>query len=116
MGFRGSAATRRLLPTHRPPTHPGEMLMEEFLKPIGMSQSDFAKAIDVSFPRLNDLIHARRGMTVDTALRLERVLGVSADFWLGLQQAWDLWHAHRSDAAKKINALKPIRVVRPRLT
>jgi addiction module HigA family antidote len=86
----------RPLPSHQPPTHPGEMLFEEFLKPLGLSQSSFAVRLGVSFPRLNEIIRGKRGVTPDTALRLARVTGMSADFWLGLQQDWDLWHAMRS--------------------
>jgi addiction module HigA family antidote len=98
----------RKLPTHRPPTHPGEMLMEEFLKPLGIPQTAFAERLGVSYPRLNELIHGKRGVTPDTALRLARVLGMSAEFWLGLQQDWDLWHAMRSPEAKRIEKLEPI--------
>lgn len=98
----------RRLPTHQPPTHPGEMLLEEFLKPLGMSQSAFAVRLGVSFPRLNEIIRGKRAVTPDTALRLARVTGMSADFWLGLQQDWDLWHALRSRAAARINELEPL--------
>lgn len=100
--------TRRRLPTAVPPTHPGEMLLEEFLKPLGMSQSAFAIQLGVSFPRLNEIVRGRRGVTPDTALRLARVTGMSADFWLGLQQDWDLWHALRSKQAAAIARLKPL--------
>ena len=99
---------QRRLPTHRPPTHPGEMLLEEFLKPLGLSQSAFAMQLGVSFPRLNEVIHAKRSVTPDTALRLAQVTGMSADFWLGLQQDWDLWHALCSKEAAKIARLKPL--------
>lgn len=99
----------RRLPTHRPPPHPGEMLFEEFLKPLGISQVEFAARLGVSYPRLNELIHGKRGVTPDTALRLERVLGMAADFWLTLQQDWDLWHALRSPEAKAIQRLQPLR-------
>ncbi len=99
----------RRLPTHRPPTHPGEMLLEEFLKPLGMSQSAFAVRLGISFPRLNEIIRQKRGVPPDTALRLARVLGLSADFWLGLQQDWDLWHAMRSKRAAAIAELEPFR-------
>ena len=99
----------RRLPTNRPPTHPGEMLLEEFLKPLGQSQVEFAARLGVSYPRLNELIHGKRAMTPDTALRLERVLGMSADFWLTLQQDWDLWHAMRSPQARTIQRLRPLR-------
>ncbi len=98
----------RGLPTHRPPTPPGEMLPEEFLKPLGISQSAFAIRLGVSFPQLNEVINATRSVTPDTTLRLAQVIGMSADFWLGLQQDWDLWHALRSKAAGQIARLKPL--------
>jgi len=100
---------QRRLPTHRPPTHPGEMLLEEFLKPLGVTQSAFAIQLGVSFPRLNEVIRGKRGVTPDTALRLAQVTGMSADFWFGLQQDWDLWHALHSDAAAEIARLEPMR-------
>ena len=99
---------QRRLPTHRPPTHPGEMLREEFLTPLGISQSAFAIQLGVSFPRLNEVINAKRSVTPDTALRLAQVTGMSADFGLGLQQDWDLWHALRSKQATQIARLKPL--------
>ena len=57
------------IPTHGPPTHPGEMLHEEFLKPLGIIKTELARLIDVSYPRINELIHAKRGVTPNTALR-----------------------------------------------
>lgn len=98
----------RRLPRKRPPTHPGEMLLEEFLKPLGLTQAEFARRLGVSYPRLNEIIKGRRSVTPDTALRLAQVLGMSADFWLGLQQDWDLWHAMNGPEAKEISRLKPI--------
>lgn len=83
------------LPTDRPPTHPGEMLLEEFLTPHGLSQSEAARRLGISFPRLHEILKGKRGVTPDTALRLERLFGWSADTWLTLQQHWDLWHAQR---------------------
>lgn len=106
----GGELVQRRLPKHRPPTHPGEMLLEEFLKPLGISQSAFAIRLGVSFPRLNEIIRGKRAVTPDTALRLARVLGMSADFWLGLQQDWDLWHAMRSEQAAAIEKLEPLRL------
>ncbi len=103
--------TAHRLPTHRPPTHPGEMLIEEFLRPLGISQAAFAIRLGVSFPRLNEIVRGKRGVTADTALRLERVLGMPADFWLGLQQDWDLWHAMRGERAVAIEELEPLRRV-----
>ena len=98
----------RRLPRERPPTHPGEMLLEEFLKPLGITQSAFAVRLGVSFPRLNEVIRAKRSVTPDTALRLARVLGMSADFWLGLQLDWDLWHAMNSSKAADLDRLEPV--------
>ena len=108
-GAAGGRLVQRRLPTHRPPTHPGEMLLEEFLTPLGITQSAFAVRLGVSFPRLNEVINAKRSVTPDTALRLARVTGMSADFWLGLQQDWDLWHALRSEDAAAIARLQPLR-------
>ena len=98
----------RRLPRKRPPTHPGEMLFEEFVKPLELTQAELARRLGVSYPRLNEIIKGRRSVTPDTALRLSRVLGMSADFWLGLQQDWDLWHAMNRPEAKEIFRLKPI--------
>jgi addiction module HigA family antidote len=94
------------VPTHGPPTHPGEMLLEEFLKPLGLSQTELARRIGVSYPRVNELVHGKRGMTPDTALRLERLLGMEAQFWLNLQLAWDLYHATHSPAAESIQQIE----------
>lgn len=85
------------------------MLREEFLVPLGLTQSAFALQLGVSFPRLNEVINAKRAVTPDTALRLARVTGMSADFWLGLQQDWDLWHALRSEEAAEIARLQPLK-------
>jgi len=87
------------------------MLLEEFLKPLGISQSAFAVRLGISFPRLNEIIRGKRSITPDTALRLAQVLGMSADFWLGLQQDWELWHALRSKKAAAIARLEPLRHV-----
>jgi len=84
------------------------MLLEEFLKPLAVSQSAFAIRLGVSFPRLNEVIRGKRSVTPDTALRLARVTGMSADFWLGLQLDWDLWHALRSKTATAIAQLQPL--------
>ena len=105
---KSSTTTERRLPTDRPPTHPGEMLRAEFIEPLGVTQTAFALQLGVSFPRLNEIVKGRRSVTPDTALRLARVLGMPADFWLGLQSDWDLWHAMRSDRAQEIDALVPI--------
>lgn len=86
------------VPKHREPTHPGEMLLEEFLRPLELTQRDLADAIQVPYQRVNELVNRRRGVTPSTALRLARFLGTSPDFWLNLQQRWELFHAARSEA------------------
>jgi antitoxin HigA-1 len=96
----------RHLPRNRAPTHPGQMLYEEFLKPLGLSQMDLANRIGVSYVRLNAIINGRRGVTPNTALRLEQATGLDADFWLGLQADWDLWHELRSPAAREIRHIE----------
>jgi addiction module HigA family antidote len=86
------------------------MLLEEFLRPLGISQSAFAIRLGVSFPRLNEIVRKKRSVTPDTALRLERVLGMPADFWLGLQLDWDVWHAMRGQTASEIARLRPLQI------
>ena len=85
------------------------MLLEEFVKPLGITQSELAMRLGISFPRLNEITRGKRSITSDTALRLARVLGMSADFWLGLQVDWDLWHAMHSSKASEIRRLEPLR-------
>jgi addiction module HigA family antidote len=99
-----------LVPTHRRPTTPGEMLVEEFLKPLNISQAAFARKIGVSQPRLNEIIHGKRSVTPDTAMRFERALGMTAQFWLNLQLVVDLFDAQHSPAAKEIRKIKRINV------
>jgi addiction module HigA family antidote len=85
------------IPTTRPPTHPGEMLLEEFLIPIGLTQRELADAIHVPYQRINEIVNKRRGITPSTALRLAKFFGMSAAFWLNLQLRWDLYHAQRTE-------------------
>jgi antitoxin HigA-1 len=85
------------VPTHRQPTHPGEMLLEEFLLPMGLTQRQLADAIRVPYQRVNEIVNQRRGITPATALRLARFFGTSAGFWLDLQMRWDLYHAQSAE-------------------
>ena len=85
------------IPTHREPTHVGEMLKEEFLVPMQISQRDLADAIHVSYQRVNELINKKRGITPSTALRLAKFFGTSADFWLNLQIRHDLFKAQQTE-------------------
>jgi len=85
------------IPNHRAPTHPGEMLLEEFLTPMGLTQRQLSRAIHVPYQRINEIINGRRGITPSTALRLARFFGTSADLWLNLQLRWDLYFAQQSE-------------------
>jgi len=95
------------IPTHRAPTHPGEMLLEEFLAPMGMTQRELADAIHVPYQRVNEIIRRRRGVTPSTALRLGKFFGMSAEFWMNLQLRWDLYYAQEAER-------ETLRAIRPR--
>ncbi len=97
------------LPTHRPPTHAGEILLEEFLRPLGITQVEFAGVIGVPIQRVNEIVKQKRGVTPDTALRFEAALGVSAQFWLNAQTAWDLWRQLHSPQAAQFRKIKRIK-------
>lgn len=88
------------VPTHRSPTHPGEMLLEEFLEPLGITQREIADAIHVPYQRINELVNGRRGVTPSTALRLGQYFGMSPGYWMNLQLRWDLFHAKREEASE----------------
>lgn len=84
------------------------MLLEEFLKPLGMSQTELADRIHVRVQRVNQIVKKKRSVTPDTALRLAKLFGTTPDFWLNGQLAWDLWHAIHSPAAADIEKINPI--------
>jgi len=95
------------IPTNRQPTHPGEMLIEEFLIPMHITQRELADAIHVPYQRVNELINKKRGVTPSTALRLARFFGVSADFWLNLQVRCDLYKAQENEKAE-LDTIQPV--------
>ncbi len=97
-----------MLPTHRQPTHPGQMLREEFRLPLGLTQEQLAKALHVSFKTVNALENGRQSVSPEMALRLARCLGTSADLWLTLQQAFDLWQAEHGEASADIRSIRPL--------
>lgn len=84
---------RSVLELKRPPTSPGEMLLKEFFRPAGLTQTDAAKRMQIPLGRLNEIVRGRRVITADTAIRLGRLLKTSPEFWMGLQADWELWHA-----------------------
>jgi antitoxin HigA-1 len=96
-------------PSHRRPSTPGEIIVEEFLKPLDITQNALADRLGMTHARLSEIIRGRRGVSPDAALRLSRVLGPSPDFWLNLQQTVDLYDALHSDKAAEIEKLEPIK-------
>src|ERR1700761_5601051 len=102
------------VPSDRRPVPPGEILLREFLEPLGLTQSEFAKRIDVTAARLSEIIHGKRPITMDTALRLERALGFKAESWLRMQLTLDMYDAIHGPAARAVAKIKPIiRVAAP---
>jgi addiction module HigA family antidote len=97
------------IPTHRPPTSPGEMLLEEFLRPMGITQRQLADAIHVPYQRINEIVNGRRGITPATALRLAKFFEVSPDFWMNLQMRWDLYHAQQTES-NELMVIQPRRL------
>ncbi|MDE0075246.1 MAG: HigA family addiction module antitoxin [Gammaproteobacteria bacterium] len=97
------------LPKNRPPTHPG-LHVTRVIATHGLTQTRAARALGISFQRLNAVINERRGVTPDTALRLEKLFGVSAGFWLTSQLAWDLWHQMREESTiSAVGRIEPVR-------
>jgi len=94
------------VPTGRVPTHPGEMLLQEFLIPAGLTQRELADAIRVPYQRVNELVNGRRGVTPSTALRLAKYFDVSPGYWLNLQTRWDLYHASKQEQ-QELGAITP---------
>lgn len=97
MALKSSITTDPGIPMKTLPNiHPGEVLLEEFLLPLGISQNALARAADVPPRRINEIVLGKRGITADTAVRLAAALGTSERFWLGLQADYDLEEAHRA--------------------
>lgn len=85
-----------MLPKHRRPTHPGEILRYEFLEPLNLTQQQLANAIGVTRVRINEIILGKRSITPDTAFRLAKLFNTTADFWIGLQNNVDMWDTLQS--------------------
>lgn len=86
------------IPSDRKPTHPGEMLLKEFLEPMNITQRQLADALYIPYQRINEIINQKRGITPSTALKLAKFWGMSPDFWLNLQLRWDLYHTQKKEA------------------
>lgn len=102
------------VPTHREPTHPGEMLIEEFLTPMGITQKELANSIHVPYQRINEIINKKRGITPSTALRLAKFFGMSEDFWMNIQLRWDLSKAKRAEE-EELKTIRPFHLAPPPL-
>lgn len=100
------------VPKKRSPTHPGDMLLEEFLIPLKLTQKELADAIQVPFQRINEVVSGKRGLTPSTALRLAKFFGMSAGFWLNLQMRVDLQNAENKERSALGN-IKPLSKLRP---
>ena len=87
------------IPSSRTPTHPGEMLLEEFLIPMQLTQRALADGIHVPYQRVNDIVNGRRGITPSTALRLAVFFGMSPDFWMNVQLRWDLYFSQQDESS-----------------
>ena len=98
------------IPKYRPPTHPGEMLLKEFLEPMGITQQSLSQAIKVPYQRVNELVNGKRGITPSTALRLSKYFGNSPDFWLNLQNNWEIYHAQKAEK-EQLENIKPLSLV-----
>ncbi|MEM7717025.1 MAG: HigA family addiction module antitoxin [Cyanobacteria bacterium P01_A01_bin.68] len=85
------------IPKYRPPTHPGEILLKDFLEPMGITQRQLADALHVPYQRINELVNQKRGITPSTAIRLSKFFGNSSQFWLNLQQNWELYHVLKEE-------------------
>jgi len=96
------------IPTNRTPTHPGEMLLEEFLIPMNLTQRELADAIHVPYQRVNELVNGKRGISPSTALRFARYFNMTPDYWMNLQLRWDLYNVNRKEASS-IDQIEPIR-------
>ena len=90
-----------MLPKYRKPTHPGEILSEEFLRPLGISQSKLAAHLGWAHAKINEIVHGKRGVTAETALAFSDAFGTSAEFWMNLQTNYDLWEAQQEHKRRK---------------
>jgi antitoxin HigA-1 len=85
------------VPKYRSPSHPGEILLKDFLAPMGITQQELADALHVSYQQINELINQKQGITPSTGVRLSKFFGTSLEFWLNLQQSWELYHVMKEE-------------------
>ena len=85
------------MPTHREPSHPGEILKEEYLIPLGITQTTLANDLEIPYQRINEILNKKRGITPSTALRLAKYFKTTPDFWMNLQLRLDMYHAMKKE-------------------
>jgi antitoxin HigA-1 len=98
------------VPKYRPPSHPGEILLKDFLEPMGITQRQLADALHVPYQRVNELINQKRGITPSTAIRLSKFFGNSSNFWLNLQQNWEIYYVLKEEE-EDLKAISQFKVV-----
>ncbi|MCP4345599.1 MAG: HigA family addiction module antidote protein [Desulfobacterales bacterium] len=98
------------LPTNRPPVHPGEILLKEFMIPHKLTQTEIASRIGVTKELIHDLINGRKGIDANLALRLSRLFSTSPELWMNGQSAWDMWHLMHGNIPDELEAIEPIAV------
>jgi len=98
-----------MLPTHRTPTHPGEILREEFRLPYGLTQAYVAEALHVSYKTVNAIENGRQVITPEMAVRLGRLFKTTPEVWINLQTAFDLWQVENGKHSKDIHKIRPLR-------
>ena len=91
-----------MIPKKRQPTHAGEMLLHEFLEPMGMSQAEFARYLKINTQRLNEIIKGKRGVSPETAWLFSQAFGTTPEFWANLQMSYDLYHAQPKKTVKRL--------------
>ncbi len=96
------------VPKYRPPTHPGEILLKDFLNPMGITQQQLADAVHVPDQRINELVNQKQGITPSTAVRLSKFFGNSLEFWLNLQQSWELYYVMK-DEEEELKTILPFK-------
>ena len=97
------------IPINRNPIHPGEILLEEFLNPMGLTQRQLADGIHVPYQRINDIVNGHRGITPSTALRLAKYFGMTPGFWMNLQLRWEMYFAQQKEEAA-LDLIVPVSV------
>jgi len=98
------------MPTNQPPIHPGEILLEEFIKPYGITPAELSRRISISRQQINAVINGKKGISTDMALRLSQLFGTSTELWLSGQMKWDIWHKLHGEPVDELEKIEPIEI------